>query len=1716
MLEGTIADFLQSYAAKFFVGFSKEQISLALFTGTVTFNDLILLPSAVNTTFFNVDLPLVLKAGIIRKVQIKVVSMRGHVEVTVEGVDLICAPMVRKIHQAEALSRITTEIQRLEFVHARMRRIPEHEAFAALHNDVVSKITVKICGLHFRIENDVGASSDPFSISLQIREFSFGPNATPFELPPFDMGGDESSSRGKHLLGVDLSWNDICLKHESPATIFLPSAICDATRRDDKGVFSRISVDQMRSFLKARWTDASKCVVEPFSGELRLQMLQRKIRELYVVEEATCVSMCLTLETSMRFAFVTRAVRDFWWWRQFYYDSQIWPYLHTALAVTHKAHPRAKVSRWESIRQFVWIKRRMHSHYMALSEVLNMRIHCKAYIVLYKKKFNGSPNLAAWREKMPILTCEEAARLAEFEMMYSPELIVQFRIMAHAELKTEMALSTMSIDDGRTTNDGSVGILGRELTRAELLQLHHGYGLHLFMGLARPRSVFRISLDILTPRGISLDYICEHPLRFELPHAHVRIIDTIDSSVLMTAEFLNPVDATCVPSVSVKHARTWLPLVSLTNSALHFYGQLKATPSAIGDCLTKRLLLRACPWDIFLHISTPKKVGLVFKLFLPPVLKEPTFPPKLGRLDRVIASKVVNTAWRSVRIEFCLPPLHIDGQNIILPAADGMVYLERARIAGFLLGTHSVGPMLDNWLGKHVLRQICESRASVTDVLAGAMKIIAGGAPKKVKHLEPVSFALKFAAVLIIRRLCWEEAPAAKVESFIAWAKKHIESAESAKECPNFSMARWAGIPAGPDEWLSWTCRGMFSFKPSYRHIILNSLPDTAVEAVSRDVLYWATLSGCEPLFYRYFSQYPGAIAQKATLCLPWAVRSAATHHDYDSVVQFLLRNAADPHSKAGAKYKPLRLAVMLSSFRSCASILKCSYFLYPPSAVDVATEEDSIRFTMQLIDTLKRFRTPQYNPRRKRHLASLDLLHPDEDYDIPPTSISGIDIFHPLAERMPSPNMVQHTLSLSSRVPKQAINFCRTLQEHNLIHQGTVKNQMEFLEVLRAKNNTDSDPGIAITQFGFASPQGAAKVHVGANREPIVIEGDTQNRGKLKFLLDPASTTNRVIFSDGSEKTLMSISNEHDLEVRVCLEASDGVGLEVLTVVFASMEDVQIVDALCIKSRRSPTAITTADDRKGAIRPFMISESPGGDDGVSEPTATMSLYSPDSKDGFAADQLGSPSKEGANATQGIRIVAMTLDVLDELDVLGLCVPNEHMRANVHKAWFADHQVCVWVGPLMEYVPFATAAPCPTVWICSSWGPCKRNSIPFGARSSTNSCKSAAGSGTTVYFTPKRARRAQASDTKDFQARLEAAVRAESSRSTAGCASHLHFVEESAYVEPEIAVGAIGALLSSRSLVLGDDASPIIAQSSLLRKVLTPAEQSALQSMGLLAHFTNASVAPLLAEPIEPPSSTKPAPELSRFVADCDPSMSPLLALRFLSMDPHLRVSKFTKYSCGGFSLVLDDSTEFRLVGKSLYVDGAHALHILIALSGHLSSRDGAVEAIFRGSYPTFAHEKAVKPGSQRTCCCWKNSKKDTYVPNAVKVRQVSDTLAPKERWKRWAAWSSNPSDAVALENCYDDMTVHAMLVSVLTRRARDEASCDGPFVTVQREGICEAYGSAHLVQLEEVPEGFELMQAYAEELAPIVQRKAFGAPRALEPHGTLRVQNSVWVCGAH
>jgi len=137
-----------------------------------------------------------------------------------------------------------------------------------------------------------------------------------------------------------------------------------------------------------------------------------------------------------------------------------------------------------------------------------MRAHCKQYVLLYKKKFNGHASVIPWRKGMPGLTEMESEHISTIELLYPADKVVNFRLMAHAELRTEMALNKcMNAESVTSLGGGGNNAFrrsARELTPLEQLHLHgqNGYGINIYRGLPPPPSSIKIRVDLQSPYGL--------------------------------------------------------------------------------------------------------------------------------------------------------------------------------------------------------------------------------------------------------------------------------------------------------------------------------------------------------------------------------------------------------------------------------------------------------------------------------------------------------------------------------------------------------------------------------------------------------------------------------------------------------------------------------------------------------------------------------------------------------------------------------------------------------------------------------------------------------------------------------------------------------------------------------------------------------------------------------------------------------------------------------------------------------------------------------------------------------------------------------------------------------------------------------------------------------------------------------------------------------------
>ncbi|CEM23551.1 unnamed protein product [Vitrella brassicaformis CCMP3155] len=177
--------------------------------------------------------------------------------------------------------------------------------------------------------------------------------------------------------------------------------------------------------------------------------------------------------------------------------------------------------RWRRVREFFRLQRYLRRAPITLREGLAMRIHCKRYIAVYKRKFDGPESICSWRRNFPPIDRVAQHILTDIELEYRPEQILLWRLMAHIELRMEMqlnnaALSSPSSKDGTGESwslrlPGSPKSVGRNpgagprlLTQEEIYHLHENYQ-HIFNSPPAPpphNVIFMVKWDLLFAAGL--------------------------------------------------------------------------------------------------------------------------------------------------------------------------------------------------------------------------------------------------------------------------------------------------------------------------------------------------------------------------------------------------------------------------------------------------------------------------------------------------------------------------------------------------------------------------------------------------------------------------------------------------------------------------------------------------------------------------------------------------------------------------------------------------------------------------------------------------------------------------------------------------------------------------------------------------------------------------------------------------------------------------------------------------------------------------------------------------------------------------------------------------------------------------------------------------------------------------------------------------------------
>lgn len=656
VFESRIAELLRNQASRFLRGFSAEQLQLGLLNGRLGLTGLTLNPEPLDTLLLESEVPLVLKAGTVANVSAQLSLLQGELELNIDGLALDFGVACRWLTETEISGHRANEIQRLEFVHTRsqsQRRNVEREMFRQVFSDYLSRLKLTIRNVHLRIE--VEGELDCCGRISQGADAVFGMVLNSCEVTPIKKSaaasptGDADAAAGdasrELLLAERADIKGLSLYHEGPETakVHVSWDLYSSTRSQELGAFE---VLKQETFLQAMRESrrrhaaaaASEQLMPPTSFSVRVDLRSQPACDGFHLDSCMTMEVAVKLEAPSLLNFTACTVEHIHWLVRRALDFQLWQFLHAV-----GEQPQGAKAQWSVLRDFVGLKRRIHSSTYSLKESVQMRIHCKEYVRLHKRKFNGPTSDVVWRKSMPTLTDEETKKLDLIELTYPADKIVNFRLMAHSELKTEVIINSSLTADDVAAQSYQQGVAGsnpyrrvaRELTPLEQLHLHgqHGYGVNIYRGLPPPPSSLKIRIDVNAPQGML--WVCSLPgtqpedraednwvfaLDCMAQAAKLSLVDsTVDASVFATLEV--PAAANGKRPLALLLARSPKVFTSGSPGRVKQRGAFDADKGGNGAeewysilefhgtvycCSQLKTLLTASacsPWDIIGHLS---------------------------------------------------------------------------------------------------------------------------------------------------------------------------------------------------------------------------------------------------------------------------------------------------------------------------------------------------------------------------------------------------------------------------------------------------------------------------------------------------------------------------------------------------------------------------------------------------------------------------------------------------------------------------------------------------------------------------------------------------------------------------------------------------------------------------------------------------------------------------------------------------------------------------------------------------------------------------------------------------------------------------------------------------------------------------------------------------------------------------------------------------------
>lgn len=313
MIKGQVYKYLKEYFSEYLFGFDKSNLEVALLSGSspsllgqIELKDVNLRPDKINNIINFSHLPIGLKAGMMRRLNLKysILSWSSSpFELTIDDLQLIVGPSMNGISnddsflqdedaglpydQSNCFNIFTHNIKVAKKGKAKVTVEPtesdekstEAETFLC---GIVSNMTLVVKNLHIRYEDDYFAGTLPFAFGLICNEVTSYIVNNEWKFPSIESfkftrtiprDGDKLRIRETNIKDVRVYW-------KSPAEMVVPISLYEFTKDAENQIFEAISLEDMRNMMKQSFAEDN--LIEKFSLYLSLAKNNRET----AVEEA--------------------------------------------------------------------------------------------------------------------------------------------------------------------------------------------------------------------------------------------------------------------------------------------------------------------------------------------------------------------------------------------------------------------------------------------------------------------------------------------------------------------------------------------------------------------------------------------------------------------------------------------------------------------------------------------------------------------------------------------------------------------------------------------------------------------------------------------------------------------------------------------------------------------------------------------------------------------------------------------------------------------------------------------------------------------------------------------------------------------------------------------------------------------------------------------------------------------------------------------------------------------------------------------------------------------------------------------------------------------------------------------------------------------------------------------------------------------------------------